>query len=90
MRPVSSNEASQEPVRHSLEANPLNCAALQQDSLKEQTIMNEFRMGLLKERAAQIRPDLDHVREITEKAEAERRADGRGEGDRRPGHQVGA
>jgi hypothetical protein len=35
--------------------------------------MNEFRMGLLKDRAAAIRPDLDRAREITQKAENERR-----------------
>ena len=33
--------------------------------------MNNFRMSLLKERAAEIRPDLDRAREITEKAHAE-------------------
>ena len=35
--------------------------------------MNEFRMGLLKERADDIRPDLTKAREIIEKAEAENR-----------------
>jgi hypothetical protein len=35
--------------------------------------MNEFRMGLRKDRAAAIRPDLDRAREITQKAENERR-----------------
>ena len=44
--------------------------------------MNEFRMGLLKDRAAAIRPDLDRAREITQKAENER-PDARGAGNRR-------
>jgi hypothetical protein len=45
--------------------------------------MNEFRMGLLKDRAAAIRPDLDRAREITQKAENERRDLNPGAGDRR-------
>ena len=35
--------------------------------------MNTFRMELLKDRAEKIRPDLSKAREITEKAEAEKR-----------------
>ena len=35
--------------------------------------MNTFRMELLKDRAENIRPDLSKAREITEKAEAEKR-----------------
>jgi hypothetical protein len=35
--------------------------------------MNTFRHGLLKDRAAAIRPDLDRAREVIEKAETERR-----------------
>jgi hypothetical protein len=51
---------------------PLVCAALQPIRFKERA-MNNFRMGLLKERAAEIRPDLDHAREIIQKAEGEKR-----------------
>ena len=35
--------------------------------------MNEFRMGLLRERAEQIRPQLSEARQLAEKAEREGR-----------------
>ena len=69
-----SDGASQDPSVVS-RANPIHCCAAgcAQPIRSKGEAMNEFRMGLLKDRAEKIRPDLTKARKILEQADTEHR-----------------